>query len=59
MKSRSAFDFSVDYSNTVSVLTAIGPDQPDAPTTVVDETYENVIISWVAPEANNLPILSY
>lgn len=59
VKSRSAFDFSTSYSNEVSVLTAIGPNQPDAPSTAVDVAYENVIISWTAPFDNSLPITSY
>ena len=44
VQARSAFDFSLGYSNEVSVLTAIGPNQPDAPTTTVDASNENVII---------------
>jgi len=44
VQARSAFDFSLGYSNEVSVLTAIGPNQPDAPTTTVDAANENVII---------------
>ena len=44
VQSRSAFNFSQGYSNEVSVLTAIGPNQPDAPITTVDAANENVII---------------
>ena len=35
LKSRSAFDYSVGYSNDVSILAAMSPDQPEVPTTTV------------------------
>lgn len=58
VKSRSAFDFSVAYSNEVSILAASNPAQPAAPTTQVSGL--NVIIDWTpAPDDNGSPITSY
>lgn len=57
LKSRSAFDFSVDYSNEASVLAADIPDQPVAPTTTV--VGSDILIDWVAPSANGSPITQY
>ena len=57
LKSRSAFDFSVDYSNEASVLAADIPDQPVAPTTAV--VGSDILFDWVAPSANGSPITQY
>ena len=57
VKSRNAFDFSVGYSNEVSILAATNPSQPDAPTTTVDGDY--VRIDWSAPSENGSPITGY
>jgi len=37
VKSRNAFDFSVGYSNTIAVLAAKSPEQPEAPLVAIDD----------------------
>ena len=44
-------------SNKVSILAAEKPAKPAAPTTVISGS--NVMIDWVAPNANGSPITSY
>jgi hypothetical protein len=58
VKSRNAFDFSVGYSNEVSILAAMSPEQPLAPTTTVDGS--NVVINWnPTPSDNGSPMTGY
>ena len=57
VKSSSAFDFSQDYSNEVSIYTATNPDQPAAPVTAIQGT--DVVISWIAPNNRGLEISHY
>lgn len=57
VKSRNAFDFSLGYSNEVSIYTATNPDKPDAPTTMI--VGDDILIDWVAPYDNGLTITSY
>lgn len=57
VKSRNYLDFSLGYSNEVSIYTATNPDKPDAPTTTI--MGENVLIDWVAPADNGLTITKY
>jgi hypothetical protein len=57
VKSRNAFDFSVGYSNEISILAAMSPEQPSAPTTTVDGS--NVVIDWAAPSDNGSPITGF
>ena len=57
VKSRNAFDFSVGYSNEISVLAATNPSQPEPPVTTINNM--NVDISWVAPSDNGSPITSF
>jgi hypothetical protein len=57
VKSRNAFDFSVGYSNEISVLAATNPSQPEPPITSINGM--NVEIKWVAPSDNGSPITKY
>lgn len=57
VKSRNVFDFSLGYSNDVSIYTATNPDKPDAPTTTI--VGDNILIDWTAPNDNGLPITFY
>jgi hypothetical protein len=59
VKSRTAFDFSVGYSNEVDILAASSPEQPAAPTTTFDRTLQIVKVDWTAPTDNGSPITSY
>ena len=53
----SAFDFSVGYSNEISILAATNPSQPYAPVLAINDM--DVLITWIAPDANGSPILGY
>jgi hypothetical protein len=57
VKSRNSFDFSVGYSNSVSILAAKNPNQPNKPIISIDNM--NVLIDWTAPNNNGSPITSY
>ncbi len=57
VKSRNTFDFSVGYSNEISVLAATNPSQPEPPVTTINNM--NVDINWVAPSDNGSPITSF
>jgi hypothetical protein len=57
VKSRNIFDFSILYSNEVSIYTATNPDKPEAPTTTIVGT--DVLIQWIAPYNNGLAITKY
>ena len=57
VKSRNAFDFSIGYSNEISILAATNPNQPLPPITSINGV--NVDIKWVAPSDNGSPIISY
>jgi hypothetical protein len=57
VKSRNAFDFSIGYSNEISILAATNPNQPLHPITSINGV--NVDIKWVAPSDNGSPIISY
>jgi len=57
VKSRNVFDYSVGYSDEVSILAAKNPEKPTAPTTTVSGP--NVIIDWIAPYDNGSPITGY
>jgi hypothetical protein len=50
VKSRNVFDFSVGYSNEISILAASTPAKPNPPTTTIDGA--NVKIEWQVP--NNM-----
>jgi hypothetical protein len=57
VKSRNAFDFSIGFSNEISILAATNPNQPLPPITSINGV--NVDIKWVAPSDNGSPIISY
>jgi hypothetical protein len=57
IKSRNAFDYSVNYSNEVSILAASNPAKPALPTTTINSNY--VDIDWVEPNNNGSPITGY
>jgi len=54
---RNAFGLSTTGSNTVSVLAALTPSKPNAPTTTV--TGSTVTITWAAPNDNGNAIQGY
>lgn len=56
IKVRNAYGLSI-FSNTVSILTAQEPAQPNQPTTVWSP--DNVIILWTAPDNGGSPIIGY
>jgi len=57
VKSRNAFDYSINYSNEVSILAATNPSQPEKPILSIDNM--NVLIDWTSPNPNGSPITSY
>jgi hypothetical protein len=57
IKSRSAFDFSVNYSNEVAILAAMEPERPEPP--VISVNGDNVLINWEAPFDRGSPITGY
>ena len=57
VKSRNAFDYSINYSNEVSILAATNPSQPEKLILSIDNM--NVFIDWTYPNANGSPITSY
>lgn len=57
VKSRNAFDYSINYSNEVSILAATNPSQPEKLILSIDNM--NVLIDWTYPNANGSPITSY
>lgn len=56
VQSRNAFGYS-PFSASVEILAAQPPDQPAAPSTVLQDT--NILITWSAPFAQGSPITSY
>lgn len=46
-----------EYSDSVTIVAAKVPDQPDAPVTAINNI--NVRISWVDPHMNSSPVSSY
>ena len=56
MQARNEYGFS-DYSNEVSILSAIAPEKPATPTTTV--AGDTVIIQWTEPFWNGSPIEAY
>jgi hypothetical protein len=46
-----------DFSNTAEIVAAKVPEQPDAPTTTIDNIYVRII--WTDPYLNSSPIISY
>ena len=57
VKARNEFDFSQLYSNEVSIYTATNPDRPETPTTTIFGN--NIVVDWVKPNDNGLPITKY
>jgi hypothetical protein len=57
MKSRNIFGSSINYSDTVDVLSSVAADAPDMPTATVVE--DSVVITWTTPVTNGEPVLSY
>jgi hypothetical protein len=52
------------WSETVSILAAQIPDQPETPTTTFVDSYyftpnPNVVVDWIAPDARGSPITGY
>ena len=56
IESRNAFGYS-EYSDTVTILCAMEPEQVVVPTSTVFEN--EVIFDWSAPVANGKPITHY
>ena len=48
-----------EFSNTVTILAAQIPAQPDAPVTTFVAAEDNLVITWVAPDNGGSPITSY
>ena len=44
-------------SDSIVILHAVPPDQPNAPSTANND--QDIIITWVAPDANGTPITGY
>jgi hypothetical protein len=60
VKSRNAFDFSVGYSNEVSILAARNPWQPSKPTTTFDRDLQVVLVDWNVPAFDGgSPVTAY
>ena len=56
VEARNAFGYS-DASAVLSILHALAPDQPSAPTTTNSGT--EVILTWDEPANNGSPLTSY
>lgn len=57
VESRNEFGYSASFSNEISVLQAVEPETPDAPTTSILNNL--AVIDWDAPYWNGAVITSY